>query len=479
MAFTEFCCRSGGSNLNAGTLTGNGTIPGTSPSFTYAGTFSTNTFTVSAGNPLTDGVAAGQFVHCNNGAALGRIARITSVTSTTIVLSTAATVGSGTGATVANVGGAWQGPNGANPHPFNSSAMSNALTNAAGDTPRVNLKNDQTYTISAGLGGITRMRYQGFTTAYGDDGKAVISGPTTGASFSLVSTAASALWFVDLIFEKNGDSGSAVGLSMTGSGGTYDRCVFRHFFRSGVSVSSGVHTFRECEFFDCNQNNANTGHGGLQVTTATVRMIRCISHSNTGNATYGIYISNPVDVDICQTIVANNGLDGIYIIGNASTQRVDLDHCTIDANDRDGIRIDNSAVLPLTIENSLFTRNAGYGINGTVTSSRVGDVINCAFGTGTWGNSSGQHTGLTGMDERGTITLASNTTPYQDADNGDFRLVLSTVKNTGRGSFLQTASSWSGTVSYPDVGAVQHQDSGGGGMAVSQGLHGIESGITA
>jgi hypothetical protein len=32
MAFTNFCCRSGGSNLNAGTLTGDTTEPGTSAS---------------------------------------------------------------------------------------------------------------------------------------------------------------------------------------------------------------------------------------------------------------------------------------------------------------------------------------------------------------------------------------------------------------------------------------------------------------
>ena len=50
---TEFCCRSGGSNLNAGTLLGDSTEPGTSPSFIYeSGNWdsSTGEFIVASGN---------------------------------------------------------------------------------------------------------------------------------------------------------------------------------------------------------------------------------------------------------------------------------------------------------------------------------------------------------------------------------------------------------------------------------------------
>lgn len=64
-SFTEFCCRSGGSNLNAGTRTGNTTVPGTSANFTYASgswVSGTGVFTVASGNPQSDGVAVGDFV---------------------------------------------------------------------------------------------------------------------------------------------------------------------------------------------------------------------------------------------------------------------------------------------------------------------------------------------------------------------------------------------------------------------------------
>jgi hypothetical protein len=65
VAYTEFCCRSGGSNLNAGTRTGNTTVPGTAADFTYAGgswVSGTGVFTVASGNPQSDGVAVGDFV---------------------------------------------------------------------------------------------------------------------------------------------------------------------------------------------------------------------------------------------------------------------------------------------------------------------------------------------------------------------------------------------------------------------------------
>lgn len=65
MGYTEFCCRSGGSNLNAGTRKGDSTVPGTAADFTYASgswVSGTGVFTPASGNPQSDGVAVGDFV---------------------------------------------------------------------------------------------------------------------------------------------------------------------------------------------------------------------------------------------------------------------------------------------------------------------------------------------------------------------------------------------------------------------------------
>lgn len=71
--------------------------------------------------------------------------------------------------------------------------------------------------------------------------------------------------------------------------------------------------------------------------------------------------------------------------------------------------------------------------------------------------------GDSGMIEYGAVNYASDVTPWTDPANGDFRISLSAAKNAGRGSFIETSSSYAGTIGYPDIGAVQHQDSGGSG----------------
>ena len=76
-------------------------------------------------------------------------------------------------------------------------------------------------------------------------------------------------------------------------------------------------------------------------------------------------------------------------------------------------------------------------------------------------NGSGTTTGLTNyLVESGTVTYPSNTSPYVDADNGDFRLTIDAAKNVGRGSFLM--GNYSGTTtSYMDLGAAQFRYDGG------------------
>ena len=137
MAFTEFCCRSGGSNLNAGTRTGNSTEPGTSADFTYASgswVSSTGVFTVASGNPSTDGVAVGDFasVYADGASVTTLVGRVTAVSSTTVTVSTTAKTGTttdGTSNRTLRIGGAWQGPNGASGFPLNF--LTNACTNSS------------------------------------------------------------------------------------------------------------------------------------------------------------------------------------------------------------------------------------------------------------------------------------------------------------------------------------------------------------
>ena len=62
------------------------------------------------------------------------------------------------------------------------------------------------------------------------------------------------------------------------------------------------------------------------------------------------------------------------------------------------------------------------------------------------------------------MNFASDVTPWVDPANGDFRINLAAAKGAGRGSYTQNAGG--GTVGYPDIGAAQHQDSGGSAALV-------------
>ena len=194
MSFTEFCCRSGGSNLNAGTRTGNSTEPGTAADLTYSsGTWvaSTGVFTVASGNPQTDGVAVGDFasVYADGSTVTGFVGRVTARDTTTITVSLTAKAGTaptdGTGNRTLKIGGAWKGPNGTDKFPFGT--IASTLTNASSDPPRVNFKNDATYAITAALGpGTSGIWYEGYTSSYSDGGRAIIDGGTSGASYYLL-----------------------------------------------------------------------------------------------------------------------------------------------------------------------------------------------------------------------------------------------------------------------------------------------------
>ena len=106
-------------------------------------------------------------------------------------------------------------------------------------------------------------------------------------------------------------------------------------------------------------------------------------------------------------------------------------------------------------ENSNFIKNGGYGIN-VDTGNRNGFAVNCGFGAGTQANTSGTINVAAGqIEEIGTVTYADDKTPWVDPANGDFRISIGAAKGQGRGTYTQTAASYSGTVGYPDIGAAQ------------------------
>lgn len=470
MAFTEFVCRSGGSNMNGGALSSNAE-PAVTPvySFTNGGWNSTTgVYTPTSGNPsLTAAVGDYANVFIDGATTPSFIGRVTAVSSSTLTVSTSAKGGTapttaGTGISI-NVGGAWAGPSGSVAFPW--TFATGAMVNAAGDHMRVNLKNDQTHSITATIthalvGPVT---FQGYGTTFGDYGKTTIDGGTTGASYVLLTLSVNGVdrtRLVDLIFQNNGATGNAAGISGLGDPRTtVNRVVVNSIRGDGYS---GAGRLNDCEAYACNQSNTANFAGFNLANGAVIR--RCIAHDNVGSNGNGFY-SQGTSPTLIECIADSNGSHGMSFnnITNFTVVKCDLYN-----NAGDGIR-HITATTVANIESSNFVGNGGFGIN--LPATATGNMWNNGFGD----NVSGATQNTSRMAESDTVTYGTGTTPWIDPANGDFRIdPTSLAKGAGRSSFTQTASGYAGTTGYPDIGAAQHQDAGGGsaGLLVNPGMSG-------
>lgn len=464
MPFTEFYCNAAtGAQINAGDLTANGVVTSTNGDW---GNAAANRFTAAAGTPFS-GVSVGDFasVYLDGATVAVYIGRVTAVNAGGASLDISATAKMGTapstGATgrSCTTGGAWKGPNAADGFPFTLIGLT--LTNAAADQPRVNMKNGTTYAITAAITTTANGPWtiEGYTTTVGDGGRFILDGTSAGASFVLFTNASDNTRIVGGIFQNNGASGSANGVLANGGRQHWLNCVFNSVRGNGLSTTTtGFNVFEGCEAYACNQSNT-AAFAGFNAGIANTRYIRCIAHDNTGSNTSGFF-TNVTYVSFDHCIADTNGLYGFSV--STAPITVWFYSCDAYANVNDGIRLANTAAMMCVIENCNFIGNGtggtGYGINGSGAAMRTGMVRNCGFGAGTAANTTGTVNSLKGMTESGSVTYASNVTPWVDPANGDFRINLAAAKNAGYGVFTETASSYSGAVGFPDIGAAQHLD---------------------
>lgn len=465
MAFSEFYTDfTNGANINAGDKTANGVVTSTNGNWSTV----TNIFTATGGTPFS-GVSVGDFasLYLDGGTVAAYTARVTAIGGGGLTLTLSTTAISGNAPTTAatgvscTTGGAWKGPNGAVSFPFGY--IQTAMTNVAGDTPRVNMLGGTNYAVTAAMTHVIAgpVRFEGYTATVGDGGRAVIDGTIVGASYAVLTLSAANTDLVGLTVQNNGTSGSAAGIVVSGTENTVIRCVVNSVRGHGFSSTSGPNTFIECEAYSCNQSNAGSTAGfGFAASQATV--VRCVSHDNSGSSSAG-FICSTGSVFFSNCIADTNGGIGFNLSTPSSSSMLGCDSYN---NTSDGIRIANSSQATCYIENCNLIKNGGWGINGSGAGSRNGAVVNCGFGSGTQTNSSGTTTGLKTMTESGSITYASNVTPWVDPANGDFRINLAASINAGRGTFTETAASYAGTIGYPDIGAAQHLETSVAGVTL-------------
>lgn len=466
MSFTESYVQTTASNLNAGSTTDD-----VAP-FTYVSKVAVNgwnqatgVFTVASGNPSSDGVTVGMFasVYVTAGATVATfIGRITARDTTTITVSLTAVSGSppatdALGATTMKVGGAWKGPNAAVSFPFGF--VNATMTNAAADVPRINFKSGVTYSITTamthnvGAGGV---RFQGYTTTIADGGMVTIDGGTSGVSYTLLTLTGSGGANIDLIgfiFQNNGATSNADGVSIASNECSIANCVFNNFLGNGIVFSGTFHNVIRCEAYACNKSNTSNLSGfAFSNGSQSSFCHRCISHDNTTANANGF--RSAVMVVFVNCISDSNGNNG-YLL--AATTLNTIMNCDAYNNTSDGININGASAANNYITNCNLVKNGGWGINASAGATvKNGFIINCGFGSGTQVNTSGQISTISPITTSGSVTYSSNLTPWVDPANGDFRISLNAAWGTGIGHYTQTAASYTGTVAYPDIGAAQH-----------------------
>jgi hypothetical protein len=472
MAYTEFYCQNGGSNLNSGSTTNN------TAAYTSAGgnwVQSTRVFTPTDGvNPVTAGVTTGMFasVYVTAGATatgyIGRISAVTNATNGTITIDGSINYGSapanGTGTITLKVGGALAGPSGSTTFPLGLTGTLSTLVNTNSDPFRLNAKNDQTYAMTSALafnvlsGGGT---IQGYSSSVGDGGKASFTSTVTGsAPFSIGS--GSALNIVDINFSFVGSASGSQPLFNVAAAGSvmFLRVVFHGARGAGLASAASINIYViESEAYACNAS-ATSSLGGFCKTSGSGAFvfINTFSHDHSGSNGHGFVNSTSgSEMVLINSIAANCGGKGAFIPAGGTQNSLISINSNYYNNTGDAITIGsvNPWVLDLLMNNN-FVKNNGKAINCSAT-KQAGIIYNNGRGSGTQANGSADALGSI-IDSGTDITYASDVTPWNAPTTGDFRTTLAAAQGAGRGHFEENDGTHTGTVGYPDIGAAQHRD---------------------
>ncbi len=294
------------------------------------------------------------------------------------------------------------------------------------------------------------MTWQGYTTSFGDLGKATIDAGAN--AIVIVNITGQSNNIFDLIVTNNGST-NVNGLTCTTQRNIIARIVAHDIGGMGISATST--NLQECEAYLCNvSNTANLG--GMSCMGA----INCIAHDNAGSNSSGIMVTTFANFCIADT----NGQYGFFTLFNSNIQ-IAINGCDAYNNGAAGIRASNGS-SGIAIRNCNLLKNATYGIDFNAIASSCVILENNGYGSGTQANATANINAVAASSntfETGAVTYASGATPWVDPANGDFRINLATAINAGRGTFTQTQASYTGTIGYPDIGAAQHLESGGAG----------------
>lgn len=285
----------------------------------------------------------------------------------------------------------------------------------------------------------------------------IFRGSASGPSRMIQASSTNYVWVANLIID--GNSQASYGFDMEGGLARIVNCkalgcTTRNYWLDGAGtrvvrcLSVGSQYGFYCDthsvlFTGCVATAATVA--GFAADSYPSTYIRCIAYANTGST-----------------------VDGFLHTGSYGSAYI---NCVAHGNGRDGIRLasTNSADVAV-IRGCILTGNGGYGVNSATTAWAVGLLDYNAYYLNTSGPANNVPTGSH------YVTLTGD--PFTNAAAGDFSL----NSTAGAGAACRAAGfpgAFPGglTTGYLDIGAVQHQDSGGGGGSLGASLSRIFTGF--
>ena len=364
-------------------------------------------------------------------------------------------VAAGTGITM-NIGGALQ-------------SLVQALTNFGTQGQKVFVKAEstlvQTATASSAASATNsatspRGIIEGYTSTRGDNGMATIQ-LSTNSGLTAISLTNGTWGIYNFIIDCN-NLPTSTGLSF--GTGFASNVVVKNFTKIGVAIVFNAYLIN-CEVTGGSSEATSAVNATVSILAS---IISCYIHDN---ACPGIVLLNS-GLTMMHSIIANNtgaSSDGYQFTSNSNY----LDNIVNNifyGNGRNGIFYNVNVNSQKLIQNNIFANNGAYGINFNTTPGTPAAVI--YDGNAFYSNTSGTRSN---MDDTGAVNkqdgvapyvnvndITCSTTPFVNAASDDWRLnQTATGGGLIRGNGIpKTWLNLAGNRSFPDMGALEHQDPG-------------------
>lgn len=311
----------------------------------------------------------------------------------------------------------------------------------------------------------------GYTTTRTDGGVVSITLSTNTGLSGLNFTGVG--WYVTNFSINCSSLGTSVGLKSTAGYLVVRNIKVNNFTSRGIQCTAGD----KISIFDCEvTGGTSAATSGVTLSGVGGQVIRCWIHDNACTAILGVFFCHVVRCLISNnTGVSSDGIQGPQIYGSI------IEHNTIYKCGRDAIRFggtgaSGTTLYGLEIRNNIFAQNTGWGINNITAAYGANPMFD---GNAYYSNTAGARNNIDDPGSTNAVNAASpyinvfdvtlTGDPFVNAAANDFRLNSTTgagaaCRGTGTPGMLPGMSN----LGYPDMGALQHQDTPAAAPIINQ-----------